>query len=186
MTAVVSESDYGAMVGASLRAVRLLHEDTSRLMLECDNIMRSRARKSLFRDDLWSQVKVSTRGASIWMPEAAVRGYVRNGEWDGWVTWVLAAFFDKSDESLREPLLVVARAKYRWRKKPPDLKVVGKWDLWSNRAEWSDMMTDLGSAYPVEDLPDDKIVGLTYVARRLCEVGRNELDQMVEAVDKRR
>lgn len=178
-----SDDGYGRKVGTAMSAVRQLHADTARLLQDCDGLMRTRGKRSLWKDPAYP-VSPSA-GAQGWLTDGAFRAYVRDGGWDGSVTWVLAAFMDKNDDDLGEPLLVVGKAEYRARKKQPALDVVQKWDAWFATPDWEEVQSSLGTltVYGSEDV-DEPLTAFKFIARKLCEVtDAKVLEKMIGQVD---
>lgn len=130
----MSEHD-GLKVGIAFEAVRQCHQDVGRFIADLDGHM---ARRQWSR--LWSQDAVTwgvsrAAYASHWMAERIYRMY-QNEETDPGIVEGINIRFFADDGSLKEPRIVVGRARYI----APTNKLLGDvaqtWDLDEGYAMW--------------------------------------------------
>lgn len=95
-------NEYGERIAGALKAIAMLHSDTSKLLVDCDKQI-GKDRKSVFANyatrDLTYNVK-----AECWMAEGVYRYYEAGPLL---VDGVTVTFFNKKEHT--EPLLKVSR-----------------------------------------------------------------------------
>lgn len=124
----MTPDDYGRRVSQALRAVRRLHEDTSRLLQDCDGTVGkglTLATKTTYvtKDSFWSLGKP-------WMPDGAFRCYSPDPTTRPGLVDAVAACFLGEKVAVDEPVLIVGRIEYRLGDGLRVQDVCDGWDPW--------------------------------------------------------
>ncbi len=120
--------DYGRRVGMALKAVRQLHADASRLLLDCDGTigkgLQVCPKGNVVTGDM------STVVGGTWMAEGAYRYYAAPTDNEpGRVDGVCLCFIGEA-VAADEPVLIVGQVDYRLPEGQDIQKVWSAWDLW--------------------------------------------------------
>ena len=117
--------EYGKKLTTALAAVRQLHSDTSKLMVDFDGKMFAAGWSSVFENIATRDLTYSVR-AQFWMAEGVYRYYANDGN-PGYIEGLTVAFFDKRAE---EPLFLAAEIQYRMDANKLISTVCRAWDIW--------------------------------------------------------
>jgi hypothetical protein len=116
--------DYGKKLTSALAAIRRLHSDTSKLMVDFDAYMFADGWDSVFENvatrDLTYHVK-----AKFWMAEGVYRYYTKNPK-GGLVEGLTVVFFDPRAD---EPLFLTGQLQYRLEANKLISDACGAWDI---------------------------------------------------------
>ena len=167
-------TEYGQKIAGALKAIAMLHSDTSKLLSDCDKQI-GKGRNSIFGNyatrDLTYNVK-----AACWMAEGVYRYYEAGPRL---VDGVTVTFFNKEADT--EPLLKVARIQYA----NPELgngpgaeeeglkAVCGEWDIWRLLFEWA-VDRELGKVLMFTDTDQGRIAWARLIAVPLFSISRIE------------
>jgi hypothetical protein len=122
--------NYGELIGGAIRAVAQLHNDTSRLLVDCEKRIGD-GRKSIFGNWVTQDLTYNLR-AERWMAEGVFLYYLAGERLADAIT---VTFLEKS---LTEPMFLIARIRYADSEKTATeedefarVKSLCKgWDLW--------------------------------------------------------
>jgi hypothetical protein len=117
--------EYGKKLTTALAAVRQLHSDTSKLMVDFDGKMFAGGWSSVFANTAMSELTYQVR-AQFWMAQAVYRYYAKDGS-PGYVEGLAVVFFRKGVE---EPLFLVAQIQYHMDPNKVISSVCQVWDIW--------------------------------------------------------
>jgi len=130
--------DYGKKAALAIAAVRQLHSDTSRLLIDCDKEIGAGA-GSYFGSAVTRDLTYAVN-PDCWMAEAVFRYYQDQAE-PFTYRGVTVCFFDRAEpvsdgvsRQIPEPLLILGVLKY---KPTTDAAKPEHWDLWSSYFDWS-------------------------------------------------
>jgi hypothetical protein len=136
--------DYGKKMSLAVAAVRRMHADVSKLLIDADRAIGT-GKVSVFGNFVTDSLKY-TVPADCWMAKGVYRLYAAKPPTDETVLDALTARFFDAEERIVEPFLLVGQIKYRL----PEgqslanylLDKAGKaekrpWHLWNAYAGWS-------------------------------------------------
>lgn len=143
--------DYGKRLTSALAAIRHLHSDTSKLMVDFDGYMFADGWDSVFENvatrDLTRHVK-----AKFWMAEGVHRYYTKNAK-TGLVEGLTVIFFNPREE---EPLFLTAQLQYRLEANKLIKEVCGEWHIWNLFSDHTDKR-ELGSVRTFRNIDNGRI-----------------------------
>jgi len=143
--------DYGKKLATALAAIRQLHSDTSKLMVDFDGNMFADGWYSVFENvatrDLTYHVK-----AKFWMAEGVYRYYTKHAT-PGLVEGLTVVFFDPRAE---EPLFLTAQVQYRVEANKLISDVCAAWDIWWLYFDLTDKR-ELGRVYRHGNIDNGRI-----------------------------
>jgi hypothetical protein len=127
--------EYSENVAIALRAVRQLHYDTSRFLVDFDSKCSGAGWNSVFGTVATSSIS-TILSAECWMAEGVYRYYVKVPALD-LVKGILVSFSHFQQKS-KEPLLVVSQIKYQLAAGSSIKNVCKQWDIWNLYYDWND------------------------------------------------
>jgi hypothetical protein len=125
-------TDYGQRIVLALQAIRQLHADTSRLLVDFGKTVGA-GWISVFGNYATRDLTYNVN-ADFWMAEGVYRYWARK-ENLGTVKALTVCFFGRG---IKEPLLLVSQLKYRMDGASEIKSVCKEWDLWQLFFDWSD------------------------------------------------
>lgn len=143
--------DYGKRLATALAAIRQLHSDTSKLMVDFDSKMFADGWYSVYENyatrDLTYNVK-----ADCWMASGVYRYYAKDAS-PGVVEGLTICFFD---HRIEEPLLLVSKIFYNTSAGKPLKEICRAWDIWELFFDRTDKR-ELGSVYTYRNIDNGRI-----------------------------
>ncbi len=127
-------TEYGRKVAGALRAVRQLHSDTSKLLVDFDSKRLRDGWTSVFGNTATSG-QTAVVETSYWMAEMVFRYYVKPPLLD--LAECAAVSFFHSKGKSEEPLLLVAQIKYQLPSGTAMKDFCRLWDIWYLFFDWN-------------------------------------------------
>jgi hypothetical protein len=156
--------EYGKKLTAALAAVRRLHSDTSKLMVDFDGKMIADGWSSVFDNTATGELTYSVK-AQFWMAQAVWRYYAKDGS-PGYVEGLTVVFFRERTE---EPLFLVAQVQYHLGPKELVSSVCRVWDIWYLYFKHTDKR-DLEAVNTFRDIENGRIEKAAVLAVPLLSI----------------
>jgi hypothetical protein len=163
-------TEYGEKVALALRAVLQLHSDTSKFLVDYDNMRVGLGWNSVFGNVATSSISTTVR-AEWWMAEGVYRYYVKAPAVD-LVEGLLVSFFHVPQKS-KEPLLLVAQIKYQAAADSSIRDVCKQWEIWELYYKRNDRQ-ELEKVIAFGSLDDGRIEWARVLAVPLYSIKRVE------------
>lgn len=169
----MSES-YGKKIAMALRAVRQLHGDTSKLLVDYDKTRIAEGCYSVFKN-VTQELSYSVN-APYWMAQYVYRYYAKKST-PGLVEGLTVCFFR---ENIDEPILATAQIQYRL---AGDTLPCDAWDIWYLFFEPPGECKPLGKVHTCHRFVRDTVDWGKVLASPLFSIRRIEdVEQMLEQV----
>ncbi len=143
--------EYGKKLTTALAAVRQLHSDTSKLLVDFDSKMFAGDWSSVFENTATGDLTYAVK-AQFWMAQAVFRYYAKDGN-PGHVEGLTVAFFQSHAE---EPLFLIAQLQYRMGTDKLIRDVCRAWDIWDLYFKHTDKW-ELQTLHTFQNIDNDRI-----------------------------
>ncbi len=157
-------SDYGRQIMIALNAVRQLHSDTSRLLVDFGKKMGADW-YSVFGNFATRELTYSVN-TEFWMAEGVYRYWASNN-CPGVVKGLTICFFDRR---IQEPILVVAEVKYHLQLGTEIRSVCKEWDLRNLFLDWNEKRVT-GDVITFGAADGGRIQSATLIAKPIYDIG---------------
>ena len=168
---------YGKKITTALRAVRQLHGDTSKLLVDYDKKRFTEGCYSVFENNATRELTYNVK-AQYWMAQYVYRYYAKKST-PGLVEGLTVCFFR---ENIDEPILATAQIQYRL---AGDTLPCDAWDIWYLFFEPPGMCKPLGKVHTCHkgEFVRDTVDWGKVLATPLFSIKRVEdVEQMLEQV----
>ncbi len=179
---MVDPNEYGKQIMVALRAVELLHSDTSRLLQDCDKVLGSG--ESIFKSFATRELTYHVK-ADHWMAHSVYRFYPARDRKDA-AEGVTVCFFDNErgigNGRISAPCILIGRIIYRDGRDAVEACMEGQgWDLW--HAFFGPNNPTVGSVLQRVEQSDSRIQGLDFVALPLYSINSvHDIEKWVEQI----
>ena len=171
-------ADYGKKVTMALHAVRRLHSDTSKLLVDCDKKRYAEGCYSVFENVATRDLTYNVN-AEYWMAQAVYRYYANDAK-PGLVEALTVCFFD---ERIDEPILLTAQFQYQVAANELVKDLCAAWDAWDLFFEPPGERKPLGKVHICRKFPRQTLQWGKVLAAPLYSIQRIEdVEQMVQEV----
>ena len=137
----MKETDCGPRIYEALKAVAAMHRDTSRLLVDCDQLFSDST--PVFGNYATADLSYHV-GAEVWMAEGVYRFWRRKSEET--VSGVTAILYDRK-QRIEQPLFVVGQLSYVAGGEEEMSKICNRWDLWNAVLEWPPQLPELNAMH---------------------------------------
>jgi len=156
--------EYGKKLTTALAAVRQLHSDTSKLLVDFDSKMFAGGWSSVFENIATRDLTYAVK-AQFWMAEAVFRYYAKDGN-PGHVEGLTVVFFERR---AKEPLFLIAQLQYRMGANKLISDVCRPWDIWYLYFEHTDKR-ELQTLHTFRNIDNDRIERAAVLAVPLLSI----------------
>lgn len=159
--------DYGRQIGQAFAAVYQLHQDVSRLLMDCDGAV-GKGRRSVFGSVIAKDQSRAVYKPDGWMPYAVLRYYAGGDLPPAVAEGLMVHFWDELPKP-QEPVLALGRLEYRLGSSGVVDKSMKIWDLWYACFKWVDTVP-IGEVVRVQPAEHERVVAVTVMAVPLYSI----------------